>query len=70
MKTAVKIFIWIGMIIQCFLIVPIIIGIIALIKLENAVSRSELIFIGFLTFFFCSRIGGLLMLGMKNSDLW
>jgi len=69
MKTAAKIFIWIGMILQFFLIYPIIIGIIALRKIDDAYSASELKGIGVATLFLCSVLGGILMLCMSNSSL-
>ncbi len=69
MKTAAKIFIWIGMILQCFLIVPIIIGIIALRKIDDAYSASELKGIGVATLFLCSLLGGIFMLCMSDSSL-
>ena len=69
MKTAAKIFIWIGMILQFFLIYPIIVGIIALRKIDDAYSASELKGIGVATLFLCSVLGGILMLCMSNSSL-
>lgn len=67
MKTAAKVFIWIGMILQFFLIYPIVIGIFALKKLDNPSSSSDLQTWGLLTVFFCSPIGGILMLSVKDS---
>ena len=69
MKTAAKIFIWIGMILQFFLIYPIIIGIIALRKIDDAYSSSELKGIGVATLFLCSVLGGIFMLCMSDSSL-
>ena len=67
MKTTAKVFIWIGMILQFFLIYPIVIGIFALKKLDNPSSSSDLQTWGLLTVFFCSPIGGILMLSVKDS---
>lgn len=69
MKTAIKILIWIGMISQCFLIYPIVVGILALKKLDEIASGKELQTMGILTTIFCSLIGGILMICIKDEDL-
>lgn len=69
MKTAIKVLIWIGMICQCFLIYPIVVGILALKKLDEIPSSKELQTMGILTTIFCSLIGGILMLCIKDDDL-
>lgn len=69
MKTAAKVFIWIGMILQCFLVYPIVVGIFALKKLDFAANESELKTWGILAAFFCSPIGGILMLSMKPDQI-
>ena len=69
MKTAAKVFIWIGMILQCFLIYPIVVGVLALQKINHAATSEELKTLGILTAFFCSPIGGILMLSIKDSDV-
>lgn len=69
MKQAAKVFIWIGMISQCILIFPIIFGILALKKINSASSKKDLQTLGFLTIFFCSTIGGIFMLNIKEDDL-
>jgi len=69
MKTASKVFIWIGMIIQFFLIYPIVIGIFALKKINSATSRDELQTWGIITTLFCSLLGGIFMLCLKDTDL-
>ena len=69
MKIAAKVFIILSMIGLCFLIVPIIVGAIALHKLEKATSKNDLIVIGVLTILFCSVIGGILMLCMSEDEL-
>ena len=50
------------MAISFYLIFPIIVGMIALRKLEEANSREELRGTGSLTLIFCSQIAGILML--------
>lgn len=69
MKTAAKVFIVIGMIVQGILIVPIIVGAIALKKLNTATTKSELTGIGVATLLFCNLIGGILLLCMSDEDL-
>lgn len=69
MKTAAKVFIIIGIVTGFWLIVPLIVGIIALKKLESASSHSELVGIGVVTLIFCSLLGGLFMLLVKDEDL-
>lgn len=68
MRKAAKVFIWIGMICEFFLIFPIIVGIMSLKKIDNATSRAELQDFGIITLLFCSALGGLFMLLMQDSD--
>lgn len=69
MKTTAKVFIWIGMIFGCILIFPIIVGCFALSKLNNARKADEVKTMGILTLLFCSQIGGIIMLCLKDEDL-
>ena len=69
MKQSAKVFIWIGMIIQFFLIYPIIIGIFALKKIDEASTKNDLQTFGILTTFFCSLLGGIFMLNIKDEEL-
>lgn len=69
MKTAAKVFIIIGMIVGCWTILPLIFGGITLSKLKKAQSKSELVAWGVLDIFFCSLIGGILVLCLKDEDL-
>lgn len=69
MKNTAKVFIWIGMILQCFLVFPIVIGIIALKKINEAQTTDGLQTFGILTIFFCSFLGGIFMLNIKEEDL-
>ena len=68
MKTAAKVFIILGMVLQCFLIFPLIVGFIALKKLKNAKSKSELTVIAIVTLLLCNTIGGILMLCLPESE--
>lgn len=68
MKQTIKVFIIIGMVISFYLIFPIVVGIIALRKLEEANSREELRGMGVITLIFCSQIAGILMLCLKDTD--
>ena len=45
------------------------VGIIALKRLETAKKSSDLVTIGILTLLFCTRIGGILLLCMREDDL-
>ena len=68
MKTAAKVFIILGMVLQCWLIFPLIVGFIALKKLKNAKSKSELTVIAIVTLLFCNTIGGVLLLCLPESE--
>ena len=59
----------IGIILIAISLAPLIIGVKALKKLEEAVNRNDLIVIGIITLIFCSFLGGLFMLIMQDSDL-
>lgn len=69
MKKASKVFIWLGMIFQFFLIYPIVIGVLALKKINRASTREELQTFGIITTLFCSLLGGVFMLCIENEDL-
>lgn len=69
MKQAAKVFIWMGMIIQFYLIYPVVIGIFALRKIEETTEKNELQTLGVLTMLFCSLLGGIFMLCIKDEDL-
>lgn len=69
MKTVAKVFIIIGMITGAIAIFPIIVGALALKKMNNATSASELKTMGVVTLLFCSLIGGVCMLCIKDADL-
>ena len=69
MKTAAKVFLIISLIMRLIFIVPLIINIIALKKLEKETNPKNLVVIGVLVLVFSSLIAGILMLLMKPSDL-
>ena len=69
MKTAAKVFIILGMIFGCIGILPLVFGGITLSKLKKATSKSELTVWGILDIFFCSLLGGIFVLCLKDSDL-
>ncbi|MGN0804548.1 MAG: hypothetical protein ACI4MS_04105 [Candidatus Coproplasma sp.] len=69
MKTATKVFIIIGMIVGAIAILPLIFGGITLSKMKSAKDVSELKVWGVLDLLFCSLIGGILVLCLKNEDL-
>lgn len=69
MKQSAKVFIWIGMILQFFLIYPIVVGVLALKKIDEAKLKEDLKTLGIFTLFFCSLIGGIFMLNIKDEEL-
>ena len=69
MKITAKVFILIGMILGCVLIFPIIVGCFALSKLNNAQKSDDVKSMGVLTLLFCSLLGGVFMLCLKDEDL-
>lgn len=69
MKTAAKVFIWIGMIGGALMIFPLVIGILALQKLNEAKTSAELSGWGIATLLCCSTLGGIFMLCLKDEDL-
>ena len=64
MKTAAKVFIIINMVCLFFLIFPIVVGAIAIKKLDNeeGETKDDLVTMSILTMIFCSFFGGLFML--------
>lgn len=69
MKTTIKVFIWIGMIFQFFLIFPIIVGVMALKKLDQAKTKKELTGMGVAVLLLVNGIAGILMLVITDQDL-
>ena len=69
MKTTAKVFIWIGMIYNFYLIFPIVFGCLALKKLKTATTRDELRTMAVLCLSFCNTVGGILMLTMTDKEL-
>lgn len=69
MKTAAKVFIILGMVFGFWMIVPLIVGIIALNKLNNAKSKSELTVVAICTLLFVNLIAGILMLCINDEQL-
>ena len=70
MKKAAEVFIIIGMILGCLGIIPLIVGGIALTKLDEAEDTSDIIGIAILTILFCSPIAGILMLLLDDDDFY
>lgn len=69
MKTVAKVFIILSMVVGFWMIFPLVVGIIALNKLNSAKSASELVTIGIFTLLFCNVIAGILMLCMTDEQL-
>ena len=69
MKTASKVFIIISMVFLFWAIVPLVVGIIALNKLNSAKSKDDLVAMGIITIFFCSLLGGIFMLLITDDEL-
>ncbi|NLG82203.1 MAG: hypothetical protein GX490_06775 [Bacilli bacterium] len=69
MKTAAQVFIIIGIITGFWLIVPLIIGIMALNKLKTANNKAELgTALPILVLIFVNLVAGILLLCMKDED--
>lgn len=69
MKTAAKVFIWIGLIGGAILIFPLIIGVFALNKIDTATSKNDLVGMGVATLLLCSTLGGIFMLLITDEEL-
>ncbi len=69
MKQVAKVFIIIGLIVGFWAILPLIFGIPALKKLDQAQTTAELGASPILVLLFVNVIAGILMLVMKDSDL-
>lgn len=70
MKKAAKIFLILGMVFQFYLIFPIVLGVIAIKKLEDEKSTDEDIRLwGILSLFLVSTLGGVFMLLIKPEEL-
>ena len=69
MKTVAKVFTVLGMIVGCWTIVPIIIGILALKQLSAPTTQSEWKAISILNLLFCNTIAGILMLCMSENEI-
>jgi len=68
MKTAARVFIILGMVCGFWMIVPLIVGAIALGKLSSAKSKDELLGVSICTLLFCSVLGGVFMLCLSDSE--
>lgn len=68
MKTAAKVFIILGMVLQFWMIFPLVLGIFALKKLKNATQKSELTGWAIVTLLCVNTIGGILMLLIPESE--
>ena len=69
MKTLAKVFIIIGMIFQCFLIFPLVLGIIALKKLNAAKCKADFSTgWAIVVLLLVNLIAGILLLVMKDED--
>ena len=69
MKTASKVFIIINMIFLFWLIFPLVVGILALGKLNTAKKKDDLVVMGVITILFCSLLGGVFMLLVTDEEL-
>ena len=69
MKKAAKVLLIVGMVLQFYLVYPIILGVIAIKKLENATTKSDLTAWGVISIFFVSTVGGILMLLVPEEEL-
>ncbi|MDY6368069.1 MAG: hypothetical protein SPL13_06110 [Clostridia bacterium] len=69
MRTAAKVFIIISMVLQGILILPLIIGCLAIKRLNEATKKEDLTVMGILTLLFCSLLGGIFMLCVSDNEL-
>ena len=69
MKTAAKVFIILRMIFGFWMIIPLVVGIIALNKIKTAKTKNDLVAMGVVTLIFCSLLGGIFMLCISDQDL-
>lgn len=69
MKNAAKVFLIISMILYFELVFPLILGAIALSKLDHPRSKEEVRTWGILSIIFVSILGGIFMLCIKEEDL-
>lgn len=69
MKVASKVFIILGMVFGIIFIYPLILGIFAINKLEQANSSNDLKAWGIVCILFVSVLGGIFMLCIKDSEL-
>ena len=69
MKTVAKVFIIISACLTFYLIFPVVICVLSIKKMDTASNASDLKVLGIITLLFCSTIGGILMLCMKDDDL-
>ena len=69
MKTAAKVFLILGIILQCYLIYPIILGIFAYKAIDHAKSKNELLTWGILSLVLVSLLGGLFMILIPDNEM-
>ena len=69
MRKAAKVFIIIGIIINCIFILPTVIGCLSLKRISEAKMKKDLVLFGILTIIFCDVLGGIFMLCIKEKDL-
>ena len=69
MKKAAKVFIILGMVIRFYMIYPLVIGSLALKKIDNAKDTSELTVWGVVCLFLVSILGGLFTICIKQEEL-
>lgn len=69
MKTVAKVFIILGMIFQCYMIFPVILGAIALSKMKKATCKADFgTGWAIVTLIFVNIIAGIILLVMKDED--
>lgn len=68
MKAAAKVFIIISLVCEFWLIIPLIVGLIALNRIDKVKYKDDLTEIAILTIIFCSLLGGILMLCIPDSE--
>ena len=69
MRKAARVFLILGMIFQCYLIFPVVLGIFANRCLTNAKTKDDLRTWGILSIIFVSVLGGIFMLCVRDEEL-
>lgn len=68
MRSLAKFFTIMGIICECWLVLPLIVGILSIKSIDNAKTKDDLVALAICNMLFCSFLGGLFMLLIPESD--